>query len=126
MNLFTLGTPDLGTADLKIFDLETPDLRTSDLGIPDLGTPDLEISDLGTSDLGTLDLDTDCYVALNRILSFLKKLLIWFFMLSTKSRVEKLLLSDIPAKKMKKTIKIDRIIFLIICFHRVLVTKQTT
>ncbi|KAI9772958.1 MAG: hypothetical protein M1840_008840 [Geoglossum simile] len=41
------------------------------------------------------DIDTGRYVALNRVLSCLKKLPIWFFMLSTKSRVENLL----PAEK---------------------------
>lgn len=41
--------------------------------------------------LGTYDLDIGYYVALNHVLSFLKELSIWFFMLSTESRVRKLL-----------------------------------
>lgn len=50
-------------------------------------------------DLRNFDLNTGCYVALNCILSCLKKLPIWFFMLSTESRVEKLLWPNIWAKK---------------------------
>lgn len=53
----------------------------------------------------TPDLDTDYYFALNRILNYLKELLIWFFMLSIESIVEKLLPSDIQAKKGEKNNK---------------------
>ncbi len=51
---------------------------------------------------GTPDLDTGRYVALNRVLSCLKELPTWFFMLSTESRVEKLLPPDIQAKEGEK------------------------
>ncbi|KAI9864856.1 MAG: hypothetical protein M1813_002626 [Trichoglossum hirsutum] len=47
------------------------------------------------SNTGSDNIDTGRYVALNRVPSCLRKLPIWFFMLSTESRVEKLL----PAEK---------------------------
>ena len=81
----------------------------------------------GISDLEIPDLDTGCYIAFNHILNYLKKLLKWFFMLFTESRIEKLLLQDIKVKKrVKKITKIGRITLLAVCFHKVLVTKQTT
>lgn len=52
--------------------------------------------------LGTLALDIGYYVVLNYILSCLKELFIQFFMLSKKSRVEKLLPSNILVKEYKK------------------------
>lgn len=51
---------------------------------------------------GTPDFNTACYVALNHVLSCLKELPIWFFMLSTESRVEKLLPPDIQTKEGEK------------------------
>lgn len=59
-------------------------------------------TNLFTPIFGTADLDTSCYVALNCVLSYLKKLFAWFFIIFTESRVEKLLLLDILAKEAEK------------------------
>ncbi|KAI9771990.1 MAG: hypothetical protein M1840_001278 [Geoglossum simile] len=48
------------------------------------------------------DIDTGHYVTFNRVLSCLRKLPIWFFMLSTESRVENLL----PAEKVVATAEV--------------------
>lgn len=60
---------------------------------------------LKTITFETANFDTNCYIALNCILSSLKELLIWFFMFFTEFKVEKLLPLDILAKKIEKKIE---------------------
>lgn len=48
------------------------------------------------------DIDTGRYVALNRVISCLKEISIWFFMLFTESRVENLLPPDTQPKVAEK------------------------
>lgn len=55
-----------------------------------------------TTAFATANLDINYYITLNCMLSYLKKLPAWFFILFTKFRVEKLLLPDISIKEAKK------------------------
>lgn len=74
----------------NLFILEASGLKKPNFKTPDLRTPDLNIG---------------CYIIINHVLSYLKKFSIWFFMLSTESRAEKLLPPDIQVKEGEKNNK---------------------